>query len=309
MTKFVRKTVVLAKVEGTYGTDSEPAGANAVKASKVEIRPLEGSEESRDFQTATLGAQPTIPVGTYQMVSFEVELGGGGAAGTAPGYATLLRGCGMAETITEDTSAVYEPVSDTGDSVTLYLNLDGALHVLAGARGTFDLRLNASGLPKLAFTFTGLFVNPSDAALVTPDFSAWQNAIPVSKANTPTFSLHGYSGVSGELQISFGNQIVHEDLINAERVDRTDRAVTGRCVIDTPAFADFDFVTKARNATLGVLQLIHGTQAGHIIQIDAPKMQLSKPTYGDRNGKSTVSLDLRFTPTDAGDDDIKLTIK
>ena len=136
MTKFVRKTVILSKIETTYGTDSEPVAANAVKASNIDIRPLEGNEESRDFQTAALGAQPTIPVGVYQMVSFDVELGGGGAAGTAPGYGPLLRACGMAETITEDTSAVYEPVSDTGDSATLYINLDGNLHVLTGARGT-----------------------------------------------------------------------------------------------------------------------------------------------------------------------------
>jgi hypothetical protein len=306
MPLFQRKTVIVADLEGTYGTD--PGAATAVKASNVSIRPMEGSDEERDFQTDTLGGQPTIPVGTHQVVSFEVELAGGGAAGTAPGYGDLLRACGMDETVTAATDVVYAPVSDTGDSATLHVNLDGNRHVLLGARGTFDLRLNAGGLPKLAFTFTGLWAAPSAAALPAVDFSAYQDGIPVSKANTPTFDLHGYSAVVSELSFSFGNEIVYEDLINAERVDRTDRRVSGSVTLETPALGDFDPFTAAKNGTLGAMQLVHGTAAGAIVQIDAPKVQLQQPSFGNRSGKSTLSLNLRCTP-DAGDDEFTLTVK
>lgn len=303
-----RKTVVTGKVETTYGTDATPEGGDAVKASNLELRPFVADEVERAFVEQTLGAQPTIPTGINVQLTFSVELAAGGTAGTAPGYAPLLKACGMSETLTVDTDAVYKPVSDAGDSATLHANIDGNLHKLVGARGTFELTIE-NGLPQLRFTFTGLYTAPSATALPTADFSAYQDALPISNANTPTFTLHGYAAVVRSLSISFGNEIQHEDLINSESVDRTDRQTTGSITINAPPLGSKDFFAIAKDVTLGALQLIHGTTAGAIVQIDAPKVQIGNPRYGDASSKKTLEMDLRLTPDAAGDDEFILTAK
>ncbi len=303
-----RKSVILFDLEETYGTDVTPDAATAVKAFNLDLKPLEGDQEEQDFINQGMGNQPSVPVGIHHTLSFTVQLAAGGAAGTAPGYGKLLRACGMAETVTEDTDVAYQPTSDDGDSATIYFYLDGNRHRLLGARGSCRIRGNALQMPKLEFTFTGLYTAPTAVSLPTPDFTAYQAGIPVSNANTPTFTLHGFSPVVSDLSIDLGNSIVHEDLINSESVERTDRRATGSITMNTPAIGDHDFYAAAKAATLGALQLVHGTSAGSIVQIDAPKVQVLAPRHGDRNGKSTLTLDLRFTP-DSGDDDLTITIK
>ena len=90
--------IILAKVEGTYGTDAEPAAADAMLMTDVELRPMEGQDIARNSERPHLGAQETIPAGLYVTLTGSVELQGSGAAGTAPGWGILMRSCAAAET-------------------------------------------------------------------------------------------------------------------------------------------------------------------------------------------------------------------
>ena len=108
MAKFRRNTVILAKLETTVGTDAVPTGAaNAIAIRNYDHRPLEGESTTREILRGSFGSDAIILQNQYAEVTFEVELAGSGAAGTAPPFSSLLRACGMTETIVASTSVTY----------------------------------------------------------------------------------------------------------------------------------------------------------------------------------------------------------
>ncbi|HEY9081342.1 phage tail tube protein [Magnetovibrio sp.] len=304
-----RKKVILAKTETVYGTDPVPTGAaNAIMISDVTINPLEGDNASRGLVRDTLGSEPTIPVGTHVSCEFSVEIAGAGAAGTAPAYGPLLRACAMAETITALTDVQYDPVSSGEESATLYFNNDGNLHPLLGARGNVTIELAANQIPHFKFRFIGLWSDPVAAALPTPDFTAFTTPIPVNNANTPTFTVHGYSGVMANVKFDLGNVVKHRDLVNSESVNFGDREAKGSTSFEAPALGTKNFFTIAKAATLDAVQVVHGLTAGNIVQFDAPKVQIQSPKYSESDGISMLDMSLNVTPN-TGDDELKITVK
>lgn len=309
MLKF-RKKVLLAKVESGYGTDASPSGAsNAILAHDMNISPMEGDTVSRNLVRPTLGNDLQIHVGTHVMMEFDVEVAGSGAAGTAPAYAPLLRGCGMAETVNAGTDVQYDPISTAEPSLTMHMHIDGQKHAMTGARGTFTLRLDPRGIPYFRFKFTGLWVDPAAVGDPTPDFSAFQTPLAVTNDNTPTFTVHGYSAPTSAFSFDQANGVFYDNLIGAEVVDVNDRQPTGQLTMEAPALGTKNFFTIAKANTLGALQWVHGTAAGNIVQFDAPQVQVLSPQYQERNGKVMLQMGLSFIPTDAGDDEFQITVK
>ena len=95
-----RKRLILTKIESTYGTDSSPAGTDAVLVRNLEVTPIEAETVSRDLIRPYLGNSTQILSQTRVVISFEVELAGSGTAGTASRVDSLLRSCGFAATTT-----------------------------------------------------------------------------------------------------------------------------------------------------------------------------------------------------------------
>jgi len=52
--------------------------------------------------------------------------------------------------------------------------------------------------------------------------------------------------------------------------------------------------------------MVHGTTAGNIVALDAPKVQLLQPAYEDSNGILMIKMNLALIP-DVGNDEITLT--
>ena len=69
-----------------------------------------------------------------------------------------------------------------------------------------------------------------------------------------------------------------------------------------------DWFTIARAATRAALRLVHGTAAGHIVQVDAPAVQIGRPTQGQSNNIVNYTLPLMLTPS-AGNDDLSITVR
>lgn len=203
----------------------------------------------------------------------------------------------------------YDPVSEGEESVTQYFNIDGQLHKLTGCRGNVRVSIPANGYPKLTFEFVGLFVDPASAAPPTPDYSGFRAPKPANKTNTISFALHGYAAKLGALEIDLGNSVNYRGLVNHEEIAFNDRAGTGRVTIDAPALSDKNFFTIAKDGALAAVKHIHGLAGGDCIQIDLPKAQIEQPRYGNDNGTVTLEMNLALIPTDAGDDEVKLTIK
>lgn len=306
---LTRKSLVLAAVEAVYGTPETLVGADAILCSNLELTPIAGGTVSRDFYRDYLGASSEIHVGSHVMLAFDVELCSSGSAGTAPGWGTLLQGCGFDETVNGTTDVTYDPISTGFVGMTMECYIDGQRHRLVGARGTCSLNYAAAQIPKLRFTFTGMWVDPATAAPPTADFSAFATApLPGSNVNTPTFTLHSTSTYRlQDLSIDIGNTITHKDIVNEETVIFGDRNVRGSITMIADALSTFNPFTIAKANTLGNFVLTHGTAAGNIVTINGPKVQLLEPTYGDQDGRRTISSNIVFTP-DSGDDEIQFVL-
>jgi hypothetical protein len=309
MYKFARK-VMLFKIEAVYGTDPVPTGPlNAILAYNGEITPMEATYVERKPMRPFLGPQSKLVDGKSMGLVFDVHAAGSGAAATAVPYGPILRACGLAETITPVTGPVeYEPVSSAEESGTAYFYMAGALHKGQGMRGNVEFMIDALDVPRFHVTMTGLFQDIAAGAFPAPDFSAFQTPLVASKAATPTFTLHGYAGKLASLSLNLGNEVRYRNLIGAESVDNTDRAASGRISIESPDLAAKNYFTAAKDGIEAALQVIHGSVAGNIVQIDAPKVQVTNPRYADRDGITFLDMDLNVAP-DAGDDEIKITTK
>jgi len=304
-----KKKILLFKIESTEGTDATPTGAlDAVLTKNLDISPMEGSVVNRDVDRATLGNDLSIHVGTYVKCSFDVEFSGAGAAGDAPGYAPVLRACGLSETLTAVTDAVYQPISAGAESATIYIHLDGQLHKLVGSKGTFSLALSPEGIPYYKFDFTGLWVDPASIADPTAVLTAFQVPLAVTNDNTPTLTVHGLNYNVSDFSYDHANDVKYRNVIGQESVTIVDRTPKGAVTIDAPALSAKNWFTTAKANTTGVIQMIHGTTAGNIIQIDMPNVQLLSPKYGDKDGIRTISMDMNIIPV-VGDDEFILTIR
>lgn len=307
---LARKKILLAKLEGigNYGVDPSPTGAaNAIQTSEFAITPLAGPTTSRNLDRGSLGNDLQIQVGTYVMMTFKVEVAGGGAVDTPPAYGPLLEGCGFEETVTAATSVEYDPISEDIDSLTMYFHHAGQLHSMRGSRGSVAFELSPGGIPQFAFAFTGLYDTPSSAADPTPDFSSFQVPLAVNNLNTPTFTLHGGSETMVECSLDMSNEVVYRNVVGNESVELVDRAPGGSMSIEAPAISTKNWFELARLSTVDAMQIVHGTQAGNIVTIDAPNVQLISPTYGESDGISTIAATLAMVPGSGGNDEIKIT--
>jgi hypothetical protein len=197
MPLLTRKAVLMAKIEGTYGTDSVPVGAtDAVLARNIIPRPLQTEFVDRELVRPYLGNSERLPAARFVELEFEVEVASSGALGTAPAYGALLRACGFAQTINAGVSVVYAPVSGSFESVSIYHNQDGVRHRLLGARGTVRFVFNVRQIPVMRFRFIGLYVAVDDSALPVPTYTPWRTPVPVNNQNTPTFQLHSINAAA-----------------------------------------------------------------------------------------------------------------
>ena len=142
MALLTKKQVLLVKTEATEGSDASPsASLNAIRCLRDPDFKENIEELERNINQISLGMQPSIAGTKFSEITFQVEVAGSGADGTAPRIGALLKACGMAETIGDDgsgnSSTIYDPVSVATSSVTLYLYKDGLLHKMLGARGSF----------------------------------------------------------------------------------------------------------------------------------------------------------------------------
>lgn len=303
-----RKKGLAAKVESTYATDPTIAEADdSIQTSGLRVTPLDGDFVNRGLDRAMLGAEGDILVASRTLVEFAVEAAGSGAAGTAPQWGRLVKACGFAETINSGVSAVYSPVSSAFSSLWMEASHDGNLHVAKGARGNMSLAWATRQIPSFQFAFTGLHVAPSSASLPSYTLTPFKVPEAFNNANTPTASLHSTSIRLESISVDVQNQIEHRDIIGNEEILIVDRNVRGQIVFEAPLISTKDWFAIAKARTQAALQIIHGDSAGNIIQLDAPKVELSNPQYSESQGVLMITMDMILVPS-SGNDEFTITV-
>ena len=307
MALLSRKRLILAKTESTYGTDSTPAGTDAVLVRSLEVTPLEADVVSRDLIRPYLGNSDQLLANVRVRCSFEVELAGSGTAGTAPRVDALLKATGMAATIVASTSVTYAPVSATFSSCTIVYNVDGVQHKLTGVRGTVTMNCQLGQIPTLQFEMTGIYNAPTDTAQPAVTYSAQANPLIFKEGNTSAFSFFSYSGCLMSVDFNLANEIVYRELIGCTKeVIITDRKPAGTVMIEAPTIATKDYFTLALGSATGNLTFLHGTTAGNRVTFTASQVDATQPNYSDQDGIQMLSVPYVALPTTAGNNEFSL---
>lgn len=301
------KLALLHKLETTYRTDAAPVAGDAIVATNINFTPYEAEEVSRDLFLPYMGNQGVVLAGVHCRIEFDVEIAGAGAAGTVPRYGSLLRACGMSETVTAATSVEYEIVEDDVESSTLYFNVDGVRHIFLGSRANVALNFVPKQIPKYRFSLVGMLGTVTDTALPSVSMANWVTPLIVSMANTQ-MSLHGWPSVAESLQLDLGNTLTPRFLIGDEKVMISNRNSTGTAVVEARHLSEINWFQRALNRTRGPLELIHGTVAGNTVEVEAPAVELGRPTQGQTDNIVNYSIPLSLCPV-AGRDELKITVR
>jgi hypothetical protein len=274
----------------------------------LNIVPLQSDVVSRDLVRPYLGASEQLLANTRVECTFSVELAGSGTAGTAPRYGKALLACGMSETIVATTSVTYAPVSASFGSCTIYYNIDGVLHKVTGARGTFTINGAVGEIPTIDFTFTGIYNTPTDTALPAVTYGDQATPVVFKNGNTTGFELLSYAGCLQSVSFDVGNTLVYRELVGCTKeVLLTDRASTGSVVLEAVSMATKNYFTAAlSDGTLGNLLFQHGQTAGNIIDFVSTRVDIGDVSYSDQDGIHMLNIPYTCVPSTAGNNEFSL---
>lgn len=304
---LTRKRLILVKKEATYGTDSTPAGTDALLVRNLDITPIEADVVSRDLIRPYLGNSPQLLANSRVGITFQVELAGSGTAGTAPRFGAILQACGMSETIVATTSVTYAPVSASFSSATIYFNNDGILHKATGCRGTFTLNAAVGEIPTIDFTMTGVYNAPTDTAAPAVTYSNQASPLVFRQGNTSSFQFFSYAGCLQSVSFDIANSTVYRELVGCTKeVIITDRKPAGTVMIEAPTLATKDYFSTAQTETTGNLTFLHGTTAGNRVTLNALQCDIANPSYGDQDGIQMLNIPYIAVPTTSGNDEMSL---
>ena len=312
MALLQRKRVILIESETQYGVEQTPfiTSADVVLVRDLTITPQASDVVNRDVVRPYLGASQQILANTRVECTFSVELAGSGTAGTAPRYGKALLACGLAEAITDvdyddapsgNDTVTYTPVSSGFGSITIHYHVDGIRHKVQGCRGTFTINGAVGEIPSIDFSFTGIYVPPTDETLPTisnTDYDHQATPLVFNQANTSGFQLLSFAGGLMNVTVDIGNEIIYRELVGGDKeVLVTDRATNGNVTIQAPKLTTGakakDFFAAAIAETQGNLQFTHGTAVGNRVQFTSSKVDIGDVAYGEADG--IVMLEIPYT--------------
>ena len=325
MPRYVRNSVVLAKIETTYGTDAVPTGAaNAVLISNLTVNPLNATNVPRDLIRGFMGGSDQLVGSAYSEISFDVEYQNSGTAGTVAAWDALLQACGFAagSTLTTPSRVEHGFITDysTWKSLSIYYYDDGLLHKLLGTRGSVSIDLSVGARPVFSFKFTGLYGGVSATANATPTLTAFKAPLIATDPNTGALTLGasyaagaltgGTEYISSGLTADLGNSVQFTDLLGTasatgQTVDVTQREVVGTVEVDLTAGNEVTFMSNVTTNVTQSIGIVHGTTAGYKMLLFFPSVQFINPKKVDKNGRRLIGFDMRILPV-SGNDEIKL---
>lgn len=292
---LTRKTVLLAKIETTYGTVPAMTGADAVLISNLDIS-VDPNILERDNYHDSISAYGTRVGRKLMTCSFDVELKGNGAQPTllAPiEQDAILRACGLVATEEAD-HVSYSPTSVEANmaSVSLRFNLDGMDYIIRGAYGNMSINMVAGAFGVMSFTFTGLYQKPTDVAQLQPTYT---NDTEPPIVESLSYAMDSYGGCPETWNYDMGNEVSERPCINAdeglEGLRITGRNGVGNVDPEMVSIATKDFWAIFEASNQVAVQGTIGTAVGNQFIIKNPTVQIQNIGIGDRNGLRTYEIE------------------
>lgn len=305
----LRQMAILAAVETTAGTFAMPAAADALEVADVSITPTDGQTDEYNIVRPYMGAVEEVLTTRFRKAAFKVGLAGVGVAGAMPGYAKLLRGCGLSATAVAGPPAktVFAPVGDAFESLSIYAVVGKNVYKMPGTAGNVKLRGAAAKLPWMEFEFTGAWNAVEVVGSMPVTAPAFQLPLPVNAANTRV-RLGGASDYweCTAFDVDLGNVVTKQDMTEVDNTEITDRKASASITIrNTLATTrDWDALIGAKLT----LEILHGQGATNKVKVAAPAAQVGKPSFGEQDGRQTITLPLRLLPTGAGNNELSIEV-
>lgn len=305
------KMLLLAKAQSAI--DTEPtmtAATTAILASGIAPSVLEAEFVERNNMKPYKGNSGKLVTGVHRMFEYEIEMAGSGAAGTAPAFGDIIKGCGFAATTVASTSVAYAPVSSGEPWVAHHVYMDGLRFKMLNGKGSLSLDFTAKGIPKAKFKYLGAYEAMTDTTFPSgTDYTAFKDPLTVGKVNTPTFTFFGQTLCMQALTLDLANTLGWTERVNYAGARSPNRKPTGTIVAELGTVAELNWGETIRAGTTGVVQLIHGVTAGYIVQLDMPKIRItSKPTIQNVDGIAVITASYDIEPS-SGNDEMVLTFK
>lgn len=310
MTFLMKQRILLAKEESVYGSDPTPTvAANALEAKNIRFN-YEPNILERDIQRDDLSPSEPVMGKRSVAVSFECELKGSGAQGTAPAIGDLLEACGFTEVVSAGSSVAYSPSSSTMKSVTLYVydvNRTGSnfkLHKATGCRGNVNFVFEAGQIARAEFSFKGKYNIPTDVS--DPGSPTYESTKPpiVQSAN---FTINSETDLVVQgVNVDMGNEVSDRDDINSSAslkgFEITGRKPNGSFNPEAVTVATYDFWSDWVAATARALSIQVGSTNGNKVTFSAPKVTLDQISDADRNGILTNEVPFRCARNNGNDE-------
>lgn len=305
MALLTQKSVILAKIESSYGSDPTPTtSADAVSVYNVELEVKRESNRRDPIDVTLSPLQPIMGAGEAK-ISFECDLKGSGTAGTAPDWLVLHKGCGFANTNTPATSDVLKPDDTPTDSVTIWCYKDGLRYALLGCRGNVKHIFEAGKIVKLKYDFQARYAIPTDVSL--PSAVTLDSTKPVAAVST-TFTFGSYAAVIDKLELDLQNEIARNEDMNQSfgvyGFEITGRKPKGKMSVNAVlrATSNADFWDYMNAGTTKALSIVIGSTAGNIATITAPVCTVTSIKPVSRNGIDVFDIEFDLNRSSGGDE-------
>ena len=312
-------SLLLAKVESAYATDSVPtAASNAIPVTNLRWQP-QVTRISRRPARHGFGKIAGFNSPMHAVLTFDYAAIGNGAiqngsAGSAVEIDILLRACDLAAAYTAESTGgagdglvTYAPTraTDEGTSLSFYFHTEGKRHIVKGAKGTFTVRAQAGGMVMFSFTFTGQLGTVSDQTFpsATVNFPAFYDTIKPPLFEGAAFAIDTLTTpVITDFTFDLGNEVVvvpngvGSTVQAIRRAAIVDRNTTARCNPEAITLATYDFWTAFVADSVLDFEAGFGSTAGNRIGL-AFSAQAAGWSYEDVNKLRHTGFDWEVVGT------------
>lgn len=300
-----RKRVLAAKIETTIGTPISLSSADAAMNVYSPMIQANVEMEEREGQGG-FGYLPSIAGARTGTATFRTYLEWDGSA-TEPAWAdTFLPACGWVKS-----GQVYTPRSEAPGSnvktLTIGCYVDKLFKSISGAMGTFVVTLPTGKSGYIDWTFTGVWQEPSDVAIITPTY-------PTAKPLKYTSGLAEWNDVNlcvSQVTIDAGNEVIMRECpttaagyISAIVTNRKPKITADP---EASTVAAQDRWAAWLSSTEYALEIDVGGPAGGssdaVLSFDAPKATITNLQEADRGKFVTDQLEFACNKNGATHDE------
>lgn len=298
MPKLKKVRTLAAKVEGTIGTAESLTSAEGVfNAYNLMFQPAV-TKTPREAP-GSFNRLSSVSEGQLATITFRTELAWDGTATEPTIFSVLMPCCGWVES-----SNVWKPKSEApGSNVktcTMGCYVDGILKTIKGAVGTWTAVMVAGQIIFIDWSFTGVYIEPTDTAIIAPTYPTDG---PLRFASATACSFNSVALKTQNVTISANNEITPlESPLTASGYSSciiVDRAPTIVCNPEMESVATQNRHNIFTEGAVYALAITLDGPTNSTLAISAPKAEIANIQEGERGKIVTDELTLNCTKNGA----------